>query len=69
MVRIKFLNVSNQLDLFKNFSDHDLEIIAKIEAIKNALADYETSEQELKEQINALADSLEAKKQRNGILK
>ncbi|WRB97411.1 hypothetical protein KVD49_07675 [Helicobacter pylori] len=55
--------VLNQLDLLKNFSDHDLEITAKIEAIKNALAGYETSEQELKAKINALVNSLEAKKQ------
>ncbi len=55
--------VLNQIDLLKNFSDHDLEIIAKVQAIKNALAGYETSEQELKAQINALVNSLEAKKQ------
>ncbi|PUD03165.1 coiled-coil domain-containing protein [Helicobacter pylori] len=55
--------VLNQLELFKNFSDHDLEIVAKIQAMKNALAGYETSEQELKAQINALVASLEAKKQ------
>ncbi|GAA8802071.1 hypothetical protein BTM150_09410 [Helicobacter pylori] len=55
--------VLNQLDLLKNFSDHDLEIVGKIETIKNALAGYETSEQELKAQINALVTSLEAKKQ------
>ncbi|MFP6095485.1 coiled-coil domain-containing protein [Helicobacter pylori] len=55
--------VLNQLDLLKNFSDHDLEIIAKIQAMKNALAGYETSEQELKAKIKALSDSLEAKKQ------
>ncbi|WQZ14231.1 hypothetical protein KVJ76_01005 [Helicobacter pylori] len=55
--------VLNQLDLLKNFSDHDLEIIAKIEAMKNALAGYEISEQELKAQINALIANLEAKKQ------
>ncbi|GAA8159005.1 hypothetical protein HpBT123_15470 [Helicobacter pylori] len=55
--------VLNQLDLLKNFSDHDLEIVAKIQAIKNALAGYETSEQELKAKINALVGSLEAKKQ------
>ncbi|GHR21321.1 hypothetical protein VN1249_09480 [Helicobacter pylori] len=30
----------------KNFTDHDLEIIGKIQAIKNALAGYEISEQE-----------------------
>lgn len=29
--------VLNQLDLLKNFSDHDLEIVAKIQAMKNAL--------------------------------
>lgn len=55
--------VLNQLDLLKNFSDHDLEIVGKIEAIKTALAGYETSEQELKAKINALVTSLEAKKQ------
>ncbi len=55
--------VLNQLDLLKNFSDHDLEIVGKVEAIKTALAGYETSEQELKAQINALVTSLEAKKQ------
>ncbi len=55
--------VVNQLDLLKNFSDHDLEILAKIQAIKTALAGYETSEQELKAKINALVTSLEAKKQ------
>ncbi len=55
--------VLNQLDLLKNFTEHDLKIIAKIQAIKNALAGYETSEQELKAKINALTDSLEAKKQ------
>ncbi len=55
--------VLNQLDLLKNFSDHDLEILAKIQAIKNALAGYETSEQELKAKINALVTSLEAIRQ------
>ncbi|ANT45478.1 hypothetical protein [Helicobacter phage SwC388G] len=55
--------VLNQLDLLKNFSDHDLEILAKIQAIKNALAGYETSEQELKAKINALLTSLEAIRQ------
>ncbi|ANT43193.1 hypothetical protein [Helicobacter phage Sw577G] len=55
--------VLNQLDLLKNFSDHDLETLEKIQAIKNALAGYETSEQELKAKINALVTSLEAKKQ------
>ncbi|WP_154448604.1 hypothetical protein [Helicobacter pylori] len=33
----------NQLNLLKNFSEHDLEIVGKIQAIKNALAGYETS--------------------------
>ncbi|MGL2771194.1 coiled-coil domain-containing protein [Helicobacter pylori] len=55
--------VLNQLDILKNFAEHDLEIIANIQAIKNALAGYETSEQELKAQINALRLSLETKKQ------
>ncbi|GAA7308408.1 hypothetical protein HpM063_03650 [Helicobacter pylori] len=55
--------VLNELDLLKNFSDHDLEIVAKVEAMKNALAGYETSGQELKAKINALVNSLEAKKQ------
>ncbi len=59
----KISKVLNQLDLLKNFSDHDLEITAKIQAIKNALAGYETSEQELKAKINALVTSLETKKQ------
>lgn len=52
--------ILNQLDLLKNFSDHDLEITAKVQAMKNALA---ASEQELKAQINAVKASLEAKKQ------
>ncbi|WP_187834662.1 coiled-coil domain-containing protein [Helicobacter pylori] len=55
--------VLNQLDILKNFNEHDLEIIAKIQEIKNALAGYETSEQELKAQINALVSAIEAKKQ------
>ncbi len=55
--------ILNQLDILKNFSDHDLEIIAKIQAMKNALAGYEISEQELKAKIDALVASLEAKKQ------
>ncbi|GAA9682007.1 hypothetical protein HpVH33_14510 [Helicobacter pylori] len=55
--------VLNQLDLLKNFTDHDLEIVGKIQAIKNALAGYEISEQRTKAQIDALVDSLEAKKQ------
>ncbi len=55
--------VLNQLDLLKNFSDHDLEIVGKVQAIKSALAGYEISEQELKAKIQALVDSLEATKQ------
>ncbi|WQR79226.1 hypothetical protein KVD17_01210 [Helicobacter pylori] len=55
--------VLNQLEIFKNFSDHDLEIIEKIQAMKSKLAGYETSEQELKAQINALVSAIEAKKQ------
>ncbi len=55
--------VLNQLDLLKNFSDHDLEIVGKVEAIKTALAGYEISEQELKAKIDSLVTSLEAKKQ------
>ncbi|WQS96064.1 hypothetical protein FNE56_00385 [Helicobacter pylori] len=55
--------VLNQLDLLKNFSDHDLEIVGKIQTIKNALESYETSEQELKAKISALVGSLEAIKQ------
>ncbi|MFP6118363.1 coiled-coil domain-containing protein [Helicobacter pylori] len=55
--------VLNQLDLLKNFSDHDLEIVAKIQTMKNALAGYETSAQELKIKIDSLVNSLEAKKQ------
>ncbi|WP_131158295.1 coiled-coil domain-containing protein [Helicobacter pylori] len=55
--------VLNQLELLKNFSDHDLEIIAKIEAMKNALVGYEAIKQEIEAKINALNASLEAKKQ------
>ncbi|WQV40850.1 hypothetical protein KVM91_02245 [Helicobacter pylori] len=55
--------VLNELELLKNFNEHDLKIVAKIQAIKNALAGYETSEQELKAKINALMNSLEATKQ------
>ncbi|WP_187849195.1 coiled-coil domain-containing protein [Helicobacter pylori] len=55
--------VLNQLDLLKNFSDHDLEIVGKIQTIKNALERYETSGQELKSKIDALVNSLEARKQ------
>ncbi|WQR90001.1 hypothetical protein FNE55_04520 [Helicobacter pylori] len=55
--------VLNQIDLLKNFSDHDLEIVGKIQTIKNALISYETSEQELKAKISALVGNLEAIKQ------
>ncbi|WP_208371371.1 coiled-coil domain-containing protein [Helicobacter pylori] len=55
--------VLNQLDLVKNFSDHDLEIVETIQTIKSKLAGYENSEQELKAQINALVSAIEAKKQ------
>ncbi|ANT43020.1 hypothetical protein JT119_03470 [Helicobacter pylori] len=55
--------VLNQLDLLKNFSDHDLEIVSKIQAMKKALASHEVSEQELKAKIDALVASLETKKQ------
>ncbi|WP_434632436.1 coiled-coil domain-containing protein [Helicobacter pylori] len=56
-------NVLDQLDLLKNFSERDLEIVRKIQVIKKALAGYETSEQELKTKIQALVNSLEAIKQ------
>nr|WRE09995.1 hypothetical protein KVC08_04845 [Helicobacter pylori] len=55
--------VLNQLDLLKNFSEHDLKIVETIQTIKSKLASYENSEQELKAKINALVTSLEAKKQ------
>ncbi|GAA9862939.1 hypothetical protein VN0635_13460 [Helicobacter pylori] len=55
--------VLNQLDLLKNFSERDLEIVERIQAIKNALAGYEISEKELNAQISALMNSLEARKQ------
>ncbi|GAA9453808.1 hypothetical protein HpUBN11_10380 [Helicobacter pylori] len=57
-------NVLDQLDLLKNFSERDLEIVRKIQVIKRALAGYETSEQELKAKIQALVNSLEAIKQK-----
>ncbi|WQS64248.1 hypothetical protein KVC41_06585 [Helicobacter pylori] len=55
--------VLNQLDILKNFNEHDLEIVETITTIKSKLAGYETSEQELKSQINALVSAIEAKKQ------
>ncbi len=50
--------VLNQLDLLKNFSDHDLEIVEKIKTIENALAGYETSELELKALLNTQLQSV-----------
>ncbi|ANT43162.1 hypothetical protein [Helicobacter phage PtB89G] len=55
--------VLNQLDLLKNFSDHDLKMIETIATIKSKLAGYENSEQELKAKIGALVSAIEAKKQ------
>ncbi|MFA8026722.1 coiled-coil domain-containing protein [Helicobacter pylori] len=55
--------VLNQLDLLENFREYDLEIVGKIQAVKNALAGDEISERELKAKISALMDSLEATKQ------
>ncbi|GAA9299868.1 hypothetical protein TH0249_10300 [Helicobacter pylori] len=56
-------NVLNKLDILKYYTKYDLEIIEKIQAMKNALAGYEISKQELEAQINALVNSLEAAKQ------
>ncbi|GAA8780246.1 hypothetical protein DUHN19_12320 [Helicobacter pylori] len=56
--------VLNQLEILKNFSEHDLEIVGKIQAMKSKLASYENSEQELKAKIQALVNSLEAIKQK-----
>ncbi|GAA7396635.1 hypothetical protein ID0640_14670 [Helicobacter pylori] len=54
--------VLNELDIFKNFTEYNLlGITEKIQALQNALAGYETSEQELEAKINALVNSLEAK--------
>ncbi|GAA7304095.1 hypothetical protein HpCK59_10520 [Helicobacter pylori] len=55
--------VLNELELLENFNKYDLKIVASIQAIQNALAGYETSEQELKAKFNALVNSLEATKQ------
>ncbi|WQW31162.1 hypothetical protein KVM62_01015 [Helicobacter pylori] len=55
--------VLNQLKILDNFNEHDLQIIETIATIKSKLAGYETSEQELKAQINALVSAIEAKKQ------
>ncbi len=57
-------NVLDQLDLLKNFSERDLEIVGKIQAIKRALAGYEASEQDLRAKIQALVNSLEAMRQK-----
>ncbi|MCQ2700351.1 hypothetical protein JT091_06450 [Helicobacter pylori] len=51
-------NVLNQLDLLKNFNEHDLEIVAKIQEIKNALAGYETRKQELEALLNTQLQSV-----------
>ncbi|GAA7298291.1 hypothetical protein ID0562_14450 [Helicobacter pylori] len=55
--------VLNELDTFKKFTAYDLEVTKKVQEIKNALAGYETSKQELEAKNNALVNSLEAKKQ------
>ncbi|RPF69479.1 hypothetical protein EGV97_04355 [Helicobacter pylori] len=55
--------VLNQLDILDHFSRHDLEIAETIQTIKSKLVGYKNSEQELKAKIDALATSLEAKKQ------
>ncbi|WQX90165.1 hypothetical protein KVK88_01985 [Helicobacter pylori] len=55
--------VLNQLDILGNFTEHDLKIIETIQTIKSKLAGYETSEQELKAKIDALASAIKAKKQ------
>ncbi|GAA7244157.1 coiled-coil domain-containing protein [Helicobacter pylori] len=55
--------ILNELELLENFNKYDLKIAEKVQAIKNALAGYETSGQELKDKMNALANSLEATKQ------
>ncbi len=55
--------VLNQLEILDNFDEHDVKIVETIATIKSKLAGYENSEQELKAKIDALATSLEAKKQ------
>ncbi|RKV37953.1 hypothetical protein KVK95_07355 [Helicobacter pylori] len=55
--------VLNQLEILDNFNEHDLKIIETIATIKSKLAGYETSEQDLKAKIDALASVIEAKKQ------
>ncbi|WP_390181926.1 coiled-coil domain-containing protein [Helicobacter pylori] len=55
--------ILNELELLENFNKYDLKIAEKVQAIKNALAGYETSGQELKDKMNTLANSLEATKQ------
>ncbi len=59
----KISKVLNQLEILKDFDSHDLEITEKIQALKSKLAGYNESEQELKAKINALASSIEEKKQ------
>ncbi len=53
----------NQLEILEHFNEHDLKIVETIQAIKSKLAGYETSEAELKAQIDALVAQIEAKKQ------
>ncbi|WQZ92477.1 hypothetical protein KVK76_02930 [Helicobacter pylori] len=55
--------VLNQLEILDNFSKHDMKIVETIQTIKSKLADYETSEQELKAKIDTLVSAIEAKKQ------
>ncbi len=55
--------VLNQLEILDNFNEHDLKILETIATIKSKLAGYESSEQELKAQIDALVSAIEAKKQ------
>ncbi|RVZ43501.1 hypothetical protein EC553_07845, partial [Helicobacter pylori] len=56
--------VLNQLEILDSFNEHDLKIVVEtIATIKSKLAGYETSEQELKAKIDALASEIEAKKQ------
>ncbi|WP_305875622.1 coiled-coil domain-containing protein [Helicobacter pylori] len=55
--------VLNQLEILDNFNEHDLKIVETIQTIKSKLAGYETSEQDLKDKIDALANQIGAKKQ------
>ncbi|WP_033777672.1 hypothetical protein [Helicobacter pylori] len=49
--------VLNELKLLENFNDHNLEIVAKIQAIKNELAGYEAKKQELEALLNTQLQS------------